>query len=195
MGLPDTPDVVEHLHARAADTQEPLPARGVLVTTRVYLDWDGTRREWVMDGSPDFTITGSSGWTSKEIHARAYAVAKVHSEWLTHWAVNGLTIDTARRSAQQHSFAREPHRRSRGETDYRTAALDPALLESMENWAPNHDRDSWGGVIREQIKHVEDRVTAARKGNRLPGSTWVPEATITYWEIHTKAHAAKNRSE
>jgi hypothetical protein len=104
-GLPVSPAVVEHLRARAQGSNTPLPACGLLITTRVYLSWQAGRRIYVMDGHPDFIVSGELAWVEKSpSYDRAYVILEKHRKWLADCTQHNLTTLSAKRRAQPGSF-------------------------------------------------------------------------------------------
>jgi hypothetical protein len=86
---PDTPATVQHLRAVVAESDSALPARGLLVTTFVYIRTyrSPTTREpiLVLDENPDVAITGPLELLTGPILNQATAVALGHRTWLRGW--------------------------------------------------------------------------------------------------------------
>jgi hypothetical protein len=191
-GVPSTPAAVAHLEASAAGLVGVLPARGVLLTTRVYVVQEEATGLWAHDGSPTMELEFPEAWAPKELLALAEDAVAAQRVWLErHMGWHPLTRLSVVRRAQAGSTARAERRRGNATDDYVASALSPADLDLLREQAPGHDRDGWADVIRRHIKHVDDRVTKFRRTQgyrRLPREAWVPTVEATLRALYDEAH-------
>jgi len=104
-GLPDTPATVRYLRVVAAGVTSPLlPARGLLVTTFVFVrayqlpTFDDPIL--LLDANPSVSITGPLELTTGPVFDDAKRVALGHQRWLRRWKHHPLSDMGAIRRAQ-----------------------------------------------------------------------------------------------
>jgi hypothetical protein len=85
-GLPHTPATIQHLRGVVAEKDEPLPAHGLLVTTRVYIHvvrhLNADRFAGDFRPPHQVSITGWHGHETTRLWAEAVTVAHAHRAWL-----------------------------------------------------------------------------------------------------------------
>jgi hypothetical protein len=79
--LSATPATVRHLRAVLAGVSEPLPARGVLISTKVYVQFHPTLGI-LHDPSPDFSVSGATEYVTGPLLAQAQQLIVTHRDWL-----------------------------------------------------------------------------------------------------------------
>lgn len=103
-GLPNTPATVQHLRAVAAGVEHaPLPARGLLVTTLVYVRAfrvpPHSNPILFIDENPEFLLGGSLELITGPILDGSKQIALAHRKWLRRWERHPLTdLRTIRRA-------------------------------------------------------------------------------------------------
>jgi hypothetical protein len=176
-GLPENPSVLAHLHAKAQGHEQPLPARGLLVTTRAYMWVHERTRQWLFDGSPESEMRVPAEWTTKALVEAGWATIAAHRDWLSGCTLNPQTTISAKRRGQHGSTSGQAVQRGNPTTNYKESALNEDELGVLRAAAPGHSWESWQRVIAHHIKRVDDRVTAyRRKLGMAPESrdTWAP---------------------
>lgn len=114
-GLPYTPSTVRHLRAVIAGESEPLPARGLLVSTLAYVDTRGDdrgERQYSLSSSPerffspphDFDIAGIGEWTTGHLMAQTYETVSEHRAFLHSYRDHPLS--SLRSTRQQQALVR-----------------------------------------------------------------------------------------
>jgi hypothetical protein len=167
-GLPATPATVRYVRALLAGEREPLPARGLLVTTRIYLrllrlpNWPASKR-WP-EPPNDVAITGQLDIVTGPVLDRARDVALNHRNWLETWREHRLADVHEIRRAQIGAFkARLPPTAEK--YDYKLEAL--RNLDALVLLA-QHDRYGSKGAIRKYLDDVYYRVRKRRMAEGLP---------------------------
>jgi len=169
-GLPDTPSTVRHLRAVAAGvTSPPLPARGLLVTTFVFIrayqlpTFDGPAL--LVDANPSVSITGPLELITGPVFDVAKRVALGHQRWLRRKKHHPLSDMGAIRRAQSGAIqAAGP----KGEDyfSYRAEALGISAVE-LRAKAEAH-LDGIEGAITSHLDDVYRRVRKRRSDADMP---------------------------
>ncbi len=205
-GLPWTPSVIGYALGRlGVHPSPPLPARGVLVVTYVYLPPRGLIDQIVSSGLdpqlqqyleqnpiPDidpnstYEIQGDTEWTTEPLLAK-YVLPTVlaHRDWVRAIARHDLTNVGAVRSAQRTAFRGHEHE---PELDYLAEAL-----ASVDNLQANVR----AGATREQaisrhIRSVSKRVANRRRAANMsttPPPGWSAKAREQLRKLIAKSGA------
>jgi hypothetical protein len=178
--LPSTPATMRHLRAVVVGEREPLPARGLLVTTRLYLTEDvleTTRGDiLVPDANPEVSIDGALEFATGPLLDRAKEIALAHRNWGRRIRQHPFTTMAAVRKAQRGTF--RPGEQAEDRFDYLAEALRADGVENLQALigCSRRNRD---GLIAEYLKKVYDRVRARRVAAGLdptPPPGWIEEA-------------------
>ena len=167
-GLPATPATVRHLRAVIAGDREPLPARGLLVVTRVHVRLL-RRPGWpapVGRAEPphDVSVTGPLDFTTGPLVDRARGVALAHRDWLGRWGRHRIADVREVRRSQRGAFA-PTLPPGGGRFDYRAEAL-----RGLDNLTLLARRHPYGpeGAITDYLDAVYRRVRKRRADAGLP---------------------------
>ncbi len=170
--ISDAPATLRHLRAVVAGRSEPLPARGLLVETKVFLrfiEWieeDGTPYpSWEHQPNPHVAITGSLELLTGPLLKQAQAVAIRHRDWCRAViARSRLTDRSAIRKAQAGSY-----RSIRPEQDDRYDYLAEALKDADKVvQAARRSGANLEGAISRHLTRVYRRVEKRRVRADLP---------------------------
>lgn len=177
--LPHSPATVEHFFAALAHRQEPLPARGLLVTTVVYVQPKGQGQVgYVVDPIPRIEITGDGEFATQGLFEKVQQVAHRHREWV-HNTLRGseghrLSDIRAKRRAQPGAFQRREDGAPRAHNDpwydYAADALAEKkveeLVERCREYKGLHP-DDWDQPITAHLDKTYRRVRKRRLANGL----------------------------
>jgi hypothetical protein len=182
-GLPYTPQAVQHLQASAQGNERVSPTRGVLVTTKVYLD--RTNGQWVFhDRSPHTELIGPLEYMTKDLFAKAYDVAEQHRAWLRQSGQRPITTMRAIHQALPTAF----HKQTADgypacETiDYYEEATDPARITALRDRLIKH------GGNRESLisQHLRASANRVRQRRRRSGVTTTPPDD--HWQSRARGY-------
>lgn len=161
-GLPSTPATMRHLLACAVGRQEPWPAYGLLVATRVYVRLDGD--DIVIDPMPESTISGDTAFVTTPVLERAQQIVIQHRDFVKREAEHPLTNITAVRRAQAGSFESSCNSDD-SQFDYLTVALtDLTDLKAIARSKPQ----SLDRHINERLARVQSTVSKRRSRKYMP---------------------------
>ena len=104
--LPATPATVQYLRAVLAGASGPLPARGVLVTTKVYIQFH-PKLGLLPEGSPESSLSEATEYLTGPLLGQAQRLILGHRDWFRQFRRNALTERRAVRRAQPGSFAQQ----------------------------------------------------------------------------------------
>jgi hypothetical protein len=76
-GMPDSPAMVQRVLATIQGREGPPPTRGLLVTTRAFLQVDHNGQMWFHDANPEITI-GRTQWAVQGLSDKAITIAAKH---------------------------------------------------------------------------------------------------------------------
>jgi hypothetical protein len=188
-GLPDTPTTVAHLRAVAGGGREPLPTRGLLVTTFIYLQdrllqHKISTDDTTLDEDVTVAITGSLALATGPLLHKAQEIALLHRNWLP---TLGMQHPFADRKEQKKHHPRSFQ--SRGKPlDYLTEALDEdqvaKLIRGIRASVRAPGQQPSDSLIEQRIsaylKHgVSNRVSKRRRKAGLettPPAGWTDRA-------------------
>jgi hypothetical protein len=179
-GLPDTPATVRHLRAVLDGKHEPLPARGLLVTTsayvRVFQPPDGSRAAGEFSPPHGVAVTGSLDLATSDLWREAGSVAHAHREWLGRARCPAF----ARLRGVGYYALADPRARSRAHptAELPTVGRDPDrldyLAEAFEGLEPHlellarlHPAERGHRTAR-YLKQIADRVARRRRRAGVP---------------------------
>jgi hypothetical protein len=186
--------MLDHAFAVVAGRREPLPARGVLLTTYIYVPPLGLLRQFQaaapvaapplqavidqlypseLDFAPDCTIDGRLEWVTGPLLERAQAAALRHRDWARDLAQYPQTTQAAVRRAQPGAFRRQTQDDER--FDYIAEALRtaPDLIERVKAGDRNKEE-----LLSTHIEQVYNRVAARRRHAGLdvkPPAGWAED--------------------
>jgi len=184
-GIPDSPATLRHLRAVVAGRREPLPARGLLVETRIY----GLPRpmiapngehviNWVYHPGPEVSIGGALETVTAPLLTKALKIAVQHRNWCRKQiAQSSFTKTSVIRKAQRGSFAlamavdgKSTASESDPRYDYVVEALKGADTVVQAALRPDADI-SLSGAISKYCDAVRRRVHKRRRNRGLPVAT------------------------
>ncbi len=144
-GVLPTPSVLCHLRALGAawpKTHETLPARGLLVTTLVFVRTGPIAEYGVRyDGNPGVHLAGPSELMTGPIWDRAGAVARRHRDWLRkQYGGHPLADRTFRYRSQAGAFLPSTRRESE-DLDFVAEALRDVTHLAPARWRDGRERD------------------------------------------------------
>ena len=184
-GLPHTPATVRHLRAVAAGcSSAPLPARGILVTTFVYIrafqPTSMTEPLLFIDENSEVSVTGLLELVTGPILDQATRAVLTHRTWLRQWEQHPLADMSAVRRAQRGAF--EPA--TEKDEDwycYRVEALRIPTEELRRQASANIN--GLEGAITQHLNSVYRRVRKRRTDAGLPPATPPPD-----WRREARLH-------
>jgi hypothetical protein len=166
MGLPSTPRVIKHLRAVAAGLNEPLPARGVLVTTKFHVSVDPDGKVWLRQ---NHTSTVEYPLTSAPLTLMDTVedVLKRHRKFIEHPDRVFAYVDlrTIRRY-QPGSFA-STFVRERGEVDPAAPRFDYLRVALNEATADVKGPRADPRKVNEHLERIFHRVRKRRADSQL----------------------------
>jgi hypothetical protein len=162
-GLPGTPATVDHLRARSATLQMPLPARGILITIYIYVRFDQPGGGWVPDDYPEMNAAAPLEWVTGPLWGIAFRVVQAHRDWIRQWRPHPLTdISTVRRAAPGRLPSRLEDTGS--QFDYLTEVTHDLSALRAKLQRAHVDRQ---GLIRRHIDACYRRVLARRQRHHI----------------------------
>lgn len=187
--LPHTPATVDHFFASLAHEREPLPARGLLVTTVVYLQGrhKGDEVEFTVDPVPRLELAGDLEFATMNLFDQARRIAHRHRDWVRDVLRGGqghpLNKIKAKRRAQPGAFA------SSGEHgpnfyDFKAEAL--AKVNELVDKCQEPGFKDQNTIISEYLDIVYRRVHKRRKDAGLPAlaeTSWRDQVRPVLQEI------------
>ena len=174
--LPYSPATVAHLHARAVGLAKPLPAYGLLVTTRIYIE--SGKSEYPIESMPEFSLSGDLEFAKGELLAKAQGVIRAHRDWVRAQTTTQHPLTASRNihMAAKGSFASSMAKRRTPEYfDYARTAVESAPLILFARLRG----DRLEQAISKHIAKAHKRVYQRRKTNGVavaPPSGWAKEA-------------------
>ncbi len=173
--IPDSPATLAHLRAVAAGLDKPFPARGIFVTTLVYVSLP--RNPY---GGPPIvqvhhheSLMRVPELTTGPIYDLAWKTLKMHKEWVNRHEEHPLGSIHNKRRAQPHSFSRQTEP-SDERFDYLAVALSMADIATLRH--SQLDRES---AISKHLRTTQNIVLWRRKRAHLPTTPprgWQKEA-------------------
>ena len=209
LGLPETPATMRHFRAVVAGRSEPLPARGVLVTTKVVTQGREAERDGV-EGLELFDLStiptlGNLEHVPGPLLDQATAVIAKHRRWCQEhverlFGPNPLTDLAAIRAAQPTAFvAQGDQQRSPHPVDYYVEALNGlgTLLTTLAVAASTGENRE--GAITRYLEETYHRVHAghrrayetARKRGPVPDAVIPPPQPPVGWRDDIRAYVAR----
>jgi hypothetical protein len=170
-GLPSTPSTVRHLRAVAAGRNQPLPGRGLLVTTLAFVnprhDEQNAPQTLPHYFTPphEFLLLGSSEWTTKALIEEGYAVMREHRAFLHRFRDYPIADVTTYRQLQ--SLHRRGEETNGPEwLDYEAAAMLAIDREEFDRERGRSDPQHAATVF---LNGIQRRVKG-RGGGKAPAS-------------------------
>jgi len=189
-GLPNTPCTVRHFRAVVAGLREPLPTRGVLVTTLVYVNTKPRPGEEPLGAAPfvrfiepphETIITGATEWMPGSLLKGANQVVRKHEEWLhAHRDYPITEIATIRRSQETAFSAKEM--KGKEWFDYYAEAISDGSIKWIQRNTPSLGRQT---AISKRLSDVKRNIDKRhqRAGRPIPPSNEWRERARRYIHI------------
>ncbi len=169
-GVSPTPALLRHLRAIGADTRgrpDALPARGLMVTTLVFLR-PGPFEEFTLfyEGNPEVHLAGPADLMTKTLWDVAGTVARRHRDWLRELFDNHPIVGrTLAYGARKGAFRPGLRQHSGADYDWLKEALKDAEFLRSARWTDPQERDR---AVTRHLDKAYRRVRIRRKRAGLP---------------------------
>ena len=163
-----TPATMRHLRAVLAGVSEPLPARGVLITTKVYVQFHPTPGI-LHDPSPDFSVSGATEYVTGPLLAQAQQLILRHRDWLRGFGQHPMSKRHSIRRTQVGSFAQQRDDEPRDPSWYEYLAEALKGVDNLRKRVRAHP-NGIECALSEYIEQIYLRVRERRKRADMPSN-------------------------